>query len=114
MDAKTLKALKASIEKWERNAEAGTIDDYKLGCVSCPLCRVFHPRYTDKNNECAGCPVADAGFSFCEGTPYDAASAAYSHWHYNDGLETARAQAHDAALKEVAFLKSLLPAEESA
>ena len=41
MDAKTLEALKASIAKWERNAEAKTPAEYKITSDDCPLCKLF-------------------------------------------------------------------------
>lgn len=38
MDAKTLEALKASIAKWERNAEAKTPADVLYGAEACRNC----------------------------------------------------------------------------
>jgi len=98
MDARTLKALKASIAKWERNAVIENTDDATMGPVDCPLCVLFHL------NGCVDCPVFSEGHYQCDGTPYD---AAYSAWR-NDKLTDFL----DAAREEVAFLKSLLPAEE--
>jgi len=104
MDAKTLEALKASIAKWERNAEAKTPADVLIGAHACPLCRIFH--WAFGGNDCKGCPINDVGHSGCEGTPYGAADTAFEEWLYGNGkLSDFRKSARD----EVAFLKSLLP-----
>jgi len=101
MDAKTLKALKASIEKWERNAVAETPDGYLIGPESCALCRLFH------DSGCHGCPVRGrTGRVGCLGTPYFAASKAQWGWRLGGSTPD---EAHTAAREEVAFLKSLLP-----
>lgn len=106
MDAKTLEALKASIAKWERNAEAERPDDVLIGARDCPLCRIFH--WAFGGNDCKGCPIYDAGHHGCEKTPYAAADTAFEEWQYGNGkLSDFRAAARD----EVSFLKSLLPEE---
>jgi len=103
MDAKTLEALQASIEKWERNAVAETPDEYRTGSDNCPLCNLFI------EDRCAGCPVkARSGSGYCLRTPYMVAHDAKIFWHTGTG--TAR-QARKAARAEVAFLKSLLPTD---
>lgn len=105
MDAKTLEALKASIAKWERNAEAKTPTEYRIGESDCPLCSLFI--YPDR---CEGCPVFDrTGERFCKGTPYIVASSLRTWWSAGD--EGFRRRANAAARDEVAFLKSLLPEE---
>jgi hypothetical protein len=104
MDAKTLEALKASIAKWERNAEAKTPDEFKLGWSECPLCDLFLDP-----GRCGGCPVFNRiGERFCRGTPYINASWTSSWWTSSD-QSSFRDRAHAAARDEVAFLKSLLP-----
>lgn len=106
MDAKTLEALKASIAKWERNAVAQTRAEYRVGISECALCLVFHKRHSGK--ECVGCPImGKTGLPFCSGTPYGEAEDAYYDW--SRSAERARQLAGE----EVAFLKSLLPAEEA-
>jgi hypothetical protein len=103
MDAETLKALKASIAKWERNAAAKKPEDFLVRASDCPLCDLFYER-----DLCVGCPVAAAtGKSACSGTPYHSAHSAWLSWQH--GGRSARSHAR----KEVEFLKSLLPAEEA-
>lgn len=103
MDARTHKALMASIAKWERNAEAKTPDDYLTGPEDCALCMLFFSK------DCHGCPVsARTGESTCYGSPYGDAFLAWLAWSRWERGEPALA-AHAAARKEVAFLKSLLP-----
>lgn len=103
MDSKTLKALKASIAKWEKNVEAETPDDVKLGAQNCPLCALFN------GNDCEGCPVAErAGAEFCDNTPYSGASIEAVNWEYRG---SSREDFQTAARAEVDFLKSLLPVE---
>jgi hypothetical protein len=102
MDAETLEALNGSIRKWEAIV-AGTGAD--SGPDNCPLCLRFHVDYrTDGGTGCSGCPVAEAGYRHCAGSPYD------------DYCDTPRAlpdAVQAAAEKELAFLQSLLPAETS-
>jgi hypothetical protein len=105
MDAKTLEALKASIAKWERNAEAADVFEFKISEKDCPLCAMFKI-WPD---ECDGCPVFEkTGAKFCRETPYISAATARRDWRYGDGPAD---RAHAAARDEVAFLKSLLPEE---
>ena len=105
MDAKTLEALKASIAKWERNAEADRATSYRTSPSDCPLCDLFF------REECQGCPVSErTGRSKCDGTPYDDAHRAKVRWYWGVFSE-AEQYAHAAARDEVAFLKSLLPEE---
>lgn len=103
MDAKTLEALKASIAKWEENAAVTELSEARVYGDTCPLCKLFS--YDINTLDCKGCPVAvKTGKSQCNGSPWDAARGA----KYKT-LGKFRA----AARKEVAFLKSLLPAEEA-
>lgn len=106
MDARTLEALKASIEKWELNAVADSPLAYLTGPEDCALCREFFWK-----TQCMGCPVREhTKLSVCDGSPYSEAYRAWSRW--KDSGEVAKANAHAAAREEVAFLKSLLPVEE--
>ena len=84
MNKKTLKALKGSIEKWEKIVAGEGID---LGTVNCPLCQIF----VVPKDSCEGCPVMEkTGESDCYGSPY------YDH-------------RPDSAQDELDFLESLLP-----
>lgn len=111
MDAKTLEALKASIRKWEKNAEAEYYKDFVVGASKCPLCVMFNTYLRGSfEPQCDGCPVFNAtGQHGCQGTPYEAADDAKDDWLDGGPSEPARA----AAREEVAFLKSLLPEGES-
>lgn len=105
MDARTLKALKASIAKWEKNAVAEKPRQYLTGWADCPLCKLFY------FSDCRGCPVMNAtGEEACEGTPYRRAVRSLERWEDGD---TGPKPAHSAASAEVDFLKSLLPPEEA-
>lgn len=61
MNKRTRTALLESIEKW-RQIERGEMAD--CGTANCSLCLEFH------SANCCGCPVRDAGYQFCEGSPY--------------------------------------------
>lgn len=91
MDAETLQALRASIQKWERIV-AGTERESES---QCPLCEKF---CVNSRDYCRGCPVAEkTGQRHCDGTPY--------YDFRDDGQSSVDAQ------REVDFLKSLLPHE---
>lgn len=97
---KALKALKASIAKWEKNARVRNLDNAKIGAKECPLCRLF------ADDGCLGCPVRQAtGMKRCWGTPWEDACDAKL---YSKDVAAFRA----AAREEVAFLRSLLPEGE--
>lgn len=103
MDARTLEALKASIEKWERNARVRSPQNYRLQASDCPLCDLFF------NKACIGCPVMiETGADCCDNSPYRSAVLAHRRWMNGEGTVQ---QARAAAREEVAFLKSLLPVE---
>lgn len=107
MNAETLTALKASIAKWERNAEAKTLAGYKTGPNDCPLCKLYFWR------GCISCPVFEkTGAKGCELSPYEDAWTAYDHWERKPKDAERRDSARAAARDEVAFLKSLLPEEK--
>ena len=98
MDAKTLTALKESIEHWRRLADGTNRKGEETGPRSCALCMAFAVG-RDSINKCDGCPVSvKTGMKDCRNTPYYAAEAVF-------GAPTFRA----AARKELEFLESLLP-----
>lgn len=97
MDARTLKALKGSIRKWERIVQGTGQDD---GSGNCPLCRLFI------HEDCKGCPVSRAsGQSSCLKTPYMEWNGLFAG---RNGMATSIKKKH-AAQRELDFLKSLLP-----
>jgi hypothetical protein len=102
MNDKTLKALKASIVHWERIAEG---KEGSQACSNCPLCRLL-------NEDCGCCPIyLKTGKVACGGTPY-CEFGKYADNKYDQvwlGLFAVSKDAKDAALKEVKFLKGLLP-----
>lgn len=107
MNAKTLKALKASIDKWQRNVKAEAPDMVFTGSDDCPLCKLFWSGEADQS--CIGCPVMGrTGKLYCEKTPHDKAWMAHRNWLMGEGSKDAFRKT---ARAEVKFLKSLLPAE---
>lgn len=100
MTPETLEALKASIAKWERNAEIDDLERAAIGPASCPLCVLFH------RGHCHRCPITNLNERHyrCGHTPYDEAESAYAAGRTDDFQIAARA--------EVTFLKSLLPPDE--
>ena len=108
MKPETLEALKASIRKWDANAEAKTPEEYTLSTDDCPLCVRFVMK--DGCDSIDGCPVWwRTRQRHCRGTPYGAAYDALKRWRDSrqDGDE-----ARAAAREEAAFLRSLLPEGE--
>lgn len=104
MNAKTLKALKGSIAKWEAIV-AGTGTDE--GPNNCPLCQLFFGDLMVRDEgDCVECPVMQkTGQKYCKGTPYvewDDMTGDYES--VADTIERV-----NAARAELAFLKSLLP-----
>lgn len=80
--------LELSILKWQDIVD-GT--GKNLHDLNCALCQTHKDRY------CRGCVVKQrTGESWCEATPY------YQYWHANT-----KKTRHEAAEKEVEFLKSL-------
>ena len=83
---KTLKALKETIERWEKIRDLGM--DFKTS-TQCVLCDLFG----DLDGECRDCPIRKkTGQEQCRGTPYRI-------YQYNPTKENAQ--------KEVDFLKDL-------
>lgn len=108
MDAATLEALRGSIAKWKKNAEAETPDAYLTDASDCPLCELFYW----EADICRLCPVFQkTGRISCQLTPYGRAAGAQDLWSDDCNNAGKRKRAHAAALAEVAFLESLLPAE---
>lgn len=91
MDQRTSDALEGSIRKW-REIAAGTRENQ--GTRDCPLCQLFLVD-RPKEQQCAGCPVAESGHVGCDGTPY------FEYVHAR-GLEQGLA-----ADREAEFLESL-------
>jgi hypothetical protein len=96
MDAKTLKALKGSIKKWQANAKINDLEEAKIKIIDCPLCTLFW------DNECFDCPIREkSGQRRCDGTPYVDADGAHNEADLDAFIAASRA--------EVKFLQSLLP-----
>ena len=105
MDAKTAKALEASINHWEENLIAE--ESYQASATGrdCALCQIFVLARPSK--DCDDCPVAQAtGAPMCEGSPFDAAYTALYNWSAGRGTRDAFRLA---ARAELDFLTSLLP-----
>lgn len=103
MDARTLKALKGSIKKWERIV-AGTEEDN--GIDNCPLCTEFFANAGEVL--CEGCPVSAAtGLNDCRGTPYQDWMESH-HWRKRP-LKARDDETVMCAVLELEFLKGLLP-----
>jgi hypothetical protein len=105
MNARTLKALKESIEHWRRIAEG---KECEHGRDNDPLCELFWA------GECTSCPVAKKGWGGCCGTPYGEWKGHHFESHLPESLGQQGRKARcpkckEIALKEVAFLESLLP-----
>lgn len=108
-DAKTLKALKGSIRKWEKIVTGTGVDK---GKDNCPLCQKFQDRNPALGADCIGCPVAIAAkMRYCRNTPYE-------EWDRRSEPECNLKRGYnfegwpeklDSAKKELNFLKSLLP-----
>ena len=100
MPARTLKALKGSIAKWEKIVKGDMVD---LGTDNCPLCDLFW----SPDLKCLGCPVsAKVGVGGCVGSPYMPWLQLFP-WGESKRVKTKKQR--EAAREELAFLKSLLP-----
>ena len=113
MDALTLIALKESIAHWKRMAEGEEKTGEGPLHKDCPLCELFFPlatlkdQNTDESKDCVGCPIFEnTRTKYCQDTPY---SDAYDAWDYSGpGSDAFR----DYAWNMLEFLESLLPKEE--
>ena len=96
MTPTALKALKGSIRKWQRIVDGSGSDK---GRHNCPLCKIYYEK------GCKGCPVMKAtGKLECDGSPYD------TDWDGGNLFNMADTDKQlVAAVKELRFLKSLLP-----
>lgn len=68
-----IKAIDGSIEKWKQNAQVECVSEVRTSYLDCPLCTLFHPRLTSRDDVggCEGCPIREfTGFDFCDDTPY--------------------------------------------
>ena len=105
---RTLKALKASIKKWEKNASVTTMTELaqtRICMQDCPLCAIFCIERGNINN-CLGCPIMmRSGKSGCRDTPYTSC--------FDERLKSNIQGFRDAAQCEVEFLQSLLPHTDS-
>ncbi len=110
MNAKTLKATKGSVRKWERLARGEGLDRAN---ANCPLCKLFYgDPISPSPGDCAGCPVMEkTGKQYCVDTPYaswiDRVSTSRYGRFYGKKAETDREKR--LARKERDFLRSLLP-----
>lgn len=106
LSKRALKGLKGAIKKWEDIAFNDGFDD---GEANCPLCKL----YSDAG--CMSCPVYLFGRTNCGGTPYSAWNAHRRSLHFIvDVACNARkvgncATCKELAIKELNYLKSLLP-----
>jgi hypothetical protein len=104
MDARTRKALEASIKHWEMNVAAGSTADVSVQESSCALCSEFI------DSGCSDCPVFErSGRAFCRDTPYIQACRALARWK---SYPYERREFSLAAQAELDFLRSLLPSEQ--
>lgn len=104
MDAKTLQALRESIEHWERLAGGNAMPGEWIYTTDCALCKMFLAPYGDDDDACLGCPVmTHTGKQFCYNTPWLAACVQFQAIGINSE------QFKVAAGVQLQFLKSLLP-----
>lgn len=97
--AVTAKALRASIEAWEKKLAEVDPDNILIGSDVCPLCQLYD------DDDCCGCPVMEeTGLSGCRGTPFREADKALDAWIKD---ATKRPAFLRAAQAEIEFLKSL-------
>ena len=105
MNARTLKALKASIEHWKRHANGTAKFTEQVYAPDCALCEMFLVSDCNDENRCHGCPIMErTGKAMCADTPWLKAELRY--WRSPKGKS---AQFKAAAKEMVKFLKSLLP-----
>jgi hypothetical protein len=98
MTPETLKALKGSIDKWERIVDCEGKDGGKFNC---DLCSMFALTLAG----CGGCPAG----SRCLGTPYDAWQDYQIENYKVFDYAVFDQKSYNLALAELEFLKSLLP-----
>jgi hypothetical protein len=112
-EGETIEALRGSILKWEQIASGVRHDN---GSRDCPLCAVFMKPNMPTAEQCRGCPVSKAsGMQHCENTPYAEWLAHFDKVvgrQIHGSRRATNRPAKAIALKEVAFLRSLLPPME--
>lgn len=102
MNNKTLRALDASIEHWEKNANAASPSDVSVKADDCALCNLF------LHKKCAGCPVAQAsGINLCLNTPFEFAADEWRRWKWDEPRGDKYFRIF--ALAELSFLKAIRP-----
>lgn len=106
MPARTLEFLEASIKDWEWKRNAVVPANITVGGTFCLLCVLFA-----HEGECLGCPIYDAGFKGCKGTPWAEAKLELTLWKMHPNRSEVHQRWKDAAQVEIDFLKSLLPKE---
>lgn len=129
MEIKTKKALIKSIGHWRRLARGRTPGFWStilwliaraFGCsaergplegissADCALCKRFNLPNMDAEKRCVGCPVFKrSGHKNCQGTPYDGIGSIVRELGFDSKLFKKAAQ------REVEFLESLLPKEQT-
>jgi hypothetical protein len=116
MTLTTKKALLKSIEHWHQNLNMLILNylagqnlrkDIHMTQEFCALCKLFNIG----SPYCIGCPVNENDqHTWCEGTPYDAASDWLEKWYDEDdsNRETDFKEGFRLISKELEFLYSLL------
>ena len=109
MNAETLEALKGSINKWE---DICFRDGEDVGSDNCPLCQKFFLRCNK------GCPVHEITHNGCYNSPWEEwfdHQLHEHHVHYMDYCvrKIRCPECKRLAERELEFLKSLLPKEQS-
>ena len=100
MEARTLKALRGSIEKWKRIL-AGEPDN---GIADCPLCGLFFAY------GCSGCP-AGLGRFCCDDHYYKWRQHLYSHRPLTGAIKPGCKKCIRLATNVLEYLKGLMPKE---
>jgi hypothetical protein len=100
---KVLKAIDASILKWEGKRKAGVPSDVSLSTLECPLCQMFR-----WDLQCVGCPVRDVSRRrYCFGTPFLKVEKALTHWSRRPLESEARTVFVNACDGEITFLRRM-------
>ena len=96
-----LKALRASIRKWEQIVKREIGDE---GCDNCPLCHLYF------DNGCSHCPIRETtNQDGCLGTPYEEWCDAHRAWATSFPYIANSIEERKIAQRELDFLRSLLP-----
>jgi hypothetical protein len=111
VDHKTLEALNASIAHWEDLTEIEDLSNAHIGRNDCALCTVFNNAKAEPGTNCNGCPIYErTKVKFCGDTPHEDVSTVLGLWEPGVADEKIMLrQFRHGALKEVEFLRSLLP-----